>query len=219
MSFNPYEVLGVSSDASAKVIKAAYRSRSRDTHPDTGGDEEQFHKVKEAFDILSDPARRRRFDETGKTRVSSCTPQAIQDYLAGLMTVVITAKRPDGTRDDPTRENIRDKTVLSIAQARNEAKNNRFEVQRMIERTTRLLERFKPQAEFDPVGNALRVEKDKLQSQMDQMDDLMEMMDEAIKTLKTYEYEVGPGPEGQHSPGLTLRLQRISSGTTTLWNG
>ena len=31
MSFNPYEVLGVSSDASAKVIKAAYRSRSRET--------------------------------------------------------------------------------------------------------------------------------------------------------------------------------------------
>lgn len=139
----------------------------------------------------------------------------MEEYLAGLMVIVVTAKRPDGTRDDPTRENIRDKLLLSIRQARNEAKNNRFEVQRMIERTQRLLERFKPQEDFDPVGNSLRREKDKLQSEMGRIDDLMEMMDEATRVLKTYKYEMGPGPEGQHSPGPTLRLARNS--TTPLW--
>lgn len=219
MSFNPYGVLGVSRDASEKTIKAAYRARSRETHPDTGGNEEQFRLVKESYDILMDPARRLRFDETGKTSPSPCTQEAVRDYLFGLMRVVITAKRPDGTRDDPTRENIKEKMRLSIAQARNEAKNNRFEVQRMIERTARLLERFQPQEEFDPIGDGLRLERRSLQSEMDRFDDLIEMMDEATRVLKTYKYEVGPGPEGQHSPGPTLRLQRNLGGTTTLWEG
>lgn len=212
---NPYEVLGVAKGASADTIKRAYRSRARTAHPDSGGTEEEMIRVSEAYHILSDPDRRKRYDATGKTKPSPCTPEAVEEYLVGLMVIVVTAKRPDGTRDDPTRENIRDKLLLSIRQARNEAKNNRFEVQRMIERTQRLLERFKPQEDFDPVGNSLRREKDKLQSEMDRIDDLMEMMDEATKVLKTYKYEMGPGPEGQHSPGPTLRLARNS--TTPLW--
>lgn len=53
MSFNPYEVLGVSSDASAKVIKAAYRSRSRETHPDTGGTAQSGTHPPPAADLVN----------------------------------------------------------------------------------------------------------------------------------------------------------------------
>jgi hypothetical protein len=63
--FNPYEVLGIPRDADASTIKAAYRRRSMETHPDRGGPEAEFLDVVRAFQILSDAELRRRFDNTG----------------------------------------------------------------------------------------------------------------------------------------------------------
>ncbi|MGW0177254.1 molecular chaperone DnaJ [Rhodococcus sp. NPDC003322] len=63
-----YKDLGVSSDASADEIKKAYRKLARDLHPDANpGDtaaEERFKAVSEANAVLSDPAKRKEYDET-----------------------------------------------------------------------------------------------------------------------------------------------------------
>src|SRR5690242_13220082 len=62
-----YKELGVSSDASADEIKRAYRKLARDLHPDTNSDPsaaERFKAVSEAHSVLSDPAKRKEYDET-----------------------------------------------------------------------------------------------------------------------------------------------------------
>jgi molecular chaperone DnaJ len=62
-----YAELGVSSDASADEIKKAYRKLARDNHPDANpGDEnaeQKFKAVSEAHSVLSDPEKRRQYDE------------------------------------------------------------------------------------------------------------------------------------------------------------
>lgn len=63
--FDPYDVLGVTRDASAAVIKTAYRDRARLNHPDRGGDAEAFIATVKAFGLLSDPDARRLYDEAG----------------------------------------------------------------------------------------------------------------------------------------------------------
>ncbi|MFP5310219.1 MAG: molecular chaperone DnaJ [Actinomycetes bacterium] len=60
-----YDLLGVSPDASADEIKRAYRRRARESHPDAGGDEEVFKQVTHAYQVLSDPERRSRYDRFG----------------------------------------------------------------------------------------------------------------------------------------------------------
>lgn len=72
---SPYEVLGVGEKSDGETIKRAYRKRSRETHPDRGGSSEQFREVSTAFVLLSDPERRRRYDETGDESKSRDTWQ------------------------------------------------------------------------------------------------------------------------------------------------
>ncbi|RLC65751.1 MAG: J domain-containing protein [Chloroflexi bacterium] len=64
-----YKILGVSRDASEKEIKRAYRKLARQFHPDVNpGDkraEERFKEINEAYEVLSDPDKRHKYDQLG----------------------------------------------------------------------------------------------------------------------------------------------------------
>lgn len=60
-----YELLGVARDASEDDLKRAYRRQARAHHPDAGGDEETFKRITHAYQVLSDPQRRARYDRFG----------------------------------------------------------------------------------------------------------------------------------------------------------
>ncbi len=62
-----YKILGVSPDASEKEIKSAFRRLARQYHPDMNPNdpqaEERFKEINEAYEVLSDPEKRRKYDE------------------------------------------------------------------------------------------------------------------------------------------------------------
>jgi molecular chaperone DnaJ len=66
---DPYAALGVDPKASDEQIKKAYRKLAREYHPDKNpGDtraEERFKEIQEAYDVLSDPDKRKQFDSGG----------------------------------------------------------------------------------------------------------------------------------------------------------
>jgi molecular chaperone DnaJ len=60
-----YELLDIPRDAGEDEVKRAYRRKAREHHPDAGGDEEAFKAVTHAYQVLSDPSKRARYDRFG----------------------------------------------------------------------------------------------------------------------------------------------------------
>ena len=95
MTKNYYTILGVTPDASTEEIRAAYRRRAKEHHPDRrGGNSEAFLELREAYSVLSDPEQRAAYDNhlremrrrtaaaTAKTR-RRWHPGATPEPLAG----------------------------------------------------------------------------------------------------------------------------------------
>ncbi len=81
-----YALLGVPRDASQDQIKRAYRRRARELHPDAGGDADAFKQVTHAYEVLSDPERRGRYDRFGDdaTRTATSDPFGFGGGFGGL---------------------------------------------------------------------------------------------------------------------------------------
>lgn len=65
-----YDILGVPRTATAEEIRSAFRKKAREYHPDVAKDKiqgaEKFKEVNEAYEVLSDPAKRAKYDQMGR---------------------------------------------------------------------------------------------------------------------------------------------------------
>lgn len=104
---NHYEALGVEPAADEVEIREAWRACARRHHTDRGGDGEKFRRAREAYEVLGDPERRRRYDEElrtgrapGPTTAPAPAPRQsdLEADLADLLGRPPTARQSAGAR-------------------------------------------------------------------------------------------------------------------------
>jgi molecular chaperone DnaJ len=126
-----YKTLGVDRKASQDEIKKAYRKLARQYHPDTNKDagaEERFKQISEAYDVLGDPEKRKKYDRGGGV-FSGTNPfggaagggaagadfGSFSDILSGIFNTAGGA-RGGGVRTKPAAERGRDlETTVSLS--------------------------------------------------------------------------------------------------------
>lgn len=96
-----YSVIGVSKDATPEQLKKAYWNKARELHPDReSGDTAKMQELTQAYEVLSDPERRKLYDATGK--VENQSKESLIDEL--LVEIFILALK--GADDDIKYEDI-----------------------------------------------------------------------------------------------------------------
>ena len=83
MARDYYEILGVARNADSDELKRAYRRLARKYHPDVNkeeGAEERFKEINRAYEVLSEPETRARYDRFGEAGVSGAGAAGYQDF-------------------------------------------------------------------------------------------------------------------------------------------
>ncbi|MGN0404673.1 MAG: DnaJ domain-containing protein [Bariatricus sp.] len=87
MISDPYRVLGVSRDATKEEIKAAYRKKAKECHPDLHPDDpnatEKMNEINEAYDMLSNPEKYKHREQTQSTYNNTSQQQTYRQSYYG----------------------------------------------------------------------------------------------------------------------------------------
>nr|CAD6411399.1 molecular chaperone DnaJ [Rhizobium sp. Q54] len=182
---DPYDTLGVARDADTAQIKTAYRKRAKNAHPDTGGDADAFSRLKISFEILSDPVRRKVFDETGYDPTLADTKD-LEGLLVleGLINDFILDEREPGSFDPVAamRRKLTDKIV-----------NVRFhilELERHRARIRNHLDRIGKRPETDFLGSMMRARSDSITDAITKAEAQIATIEQAYQMLEGYSYEI-----------------------------
>lgn len=192
-----YETLGVPKDASPEDIKRAFRKQSSQHHPDKpGGSDEAMAKVNAAYAVLSDPARRLGYDQTGRDPAEGPTLDDIAEHALQTLIQQILEDSPKGDLVKHLEQHI----TKSIEQLQAQVKKH----ERAIARLTKQLDRVvRKSAGRTSLFNAV-LEKQIKQARdfIEEADRLMEVSQRSLEILRDHEDtkpEVEPQVVSKHA--------------------
>lgn len=210
MTDNPYDVLGVPTDASPDEIKAQYRKKARRAHPDLGGDQEEMTALSIAYGILSDPKKRAKFDRTGSAGGELQLRKEAVDQICRRFQQMMERVGPDIIYEDiPARlaEQFKSDIQAEKAQICEAKKQSRF--------WFKMAKRWKRKRTMPPIFEQMMENSGRAaEAVKGTSEENIEILNEALKILKAYTFIPEEGRPLRSAYDLTS-----SSLSSTLFGG
>jgi DnaJ-class molecular chaperone len=185
-----YEDLAVDKDAPPETIKKAFRKKAKETHPDKGGDPEQFKAVVRAYSILSDEEKRKRYNN-GENPDILDQPDIQQQQVLNMIFTLLNSVVEDPNFDfihynlfDILRENLKANRQNSKTE-KNKMKNN-------IQRFENILKRIKKKDKAEPFIQFVDQKIKDCNNAIIKIESHIKLCEEALNLVEGCEYESDP---------------------------
>lgn len=203
-----YDELGVSKEASTEDIKRAYRSRSKETHPDAGGDPAEFRALARAYGILSNQESRKRYDR-GETpdAIEAGDPDAeAVAIIKSLFIEIVTGS--DNPYASPLDE-IRKRIGAKQAQGRELIALQR----KLIARLEKAKAKLKAKGEENFLTPTLEQQIKIAEASISRVEHELRIGDRVKELVDGYEYEVEKRPPSPQVSGPMFTLEELQRRT------
>jgi curved DNA-binding protein CbpA len=174
-----YDTLGVPKSASQDEVRMAYRKKAQKSHPDKGGSEAEFRQIQCAYDILSDPERKARYDQTGETGQGPSLESQALSYVAALLPKILDSVL------DVSRLALIDKLKEMVNADAERMKANKRNGEAIIAKRRDALKRLSP----GPMAGMLESEIALIEQKLVQIDGQITMLDMALKIVSEHSYQ------------------------------
>lgn len=204
-----YKILGVKKGASRDEIRAAYRNKAKESHPDKGGDDKKFMEFAKAYKILVNSDSRDRYDETGAVEDVNVINRKANAMVSSIFENIIDEVGEEGAlKIDIVRKigNVLTKTLAGIV----------AEITAGVSRK-KAVEEIAKRIKHKDKNNLLSVSiRNRLDNQVNHLNILKERK-EITKTAKDifkgYVFKFDTVPEGTHRAWATFNTFTTSSVT------
>lgn len=198
---DPYAELGVDKDASEADIKAAFRKRAKETHPDrNGGSSDHFERVKSAHLVLADPERRKKYDETGDTgeRTQKTIHQRAMELVGSLIGAAIDSDK------DIEHTDILDDIARFIADNVKDYERQQKKLKATLKRAEKLAKKVKRKKGGENlVSRIAETHARTLRKNIEVVTEIIDVHARAKEILADYSYEFVPlEPTGWPTPPM-----------------
>lgn len=198
---NPYDTLGVEPSSTPKEIKAAYRKKAKQHHPDTPtGDRKKFEDANRAQLILLDPVRRKKFDDTGtidEQNPDNAQAMAVSLIVGWISAVVVQAS---ANSQDPCNTNLLEECRGYLRQQLASLKSQKIPIERAAKLMRKIEKRLQTKKQNAILRRALDAQVEAANIPLAQIDDKIRLHNDALKLLDDYGFDV----EKRAAPTSTL---------------
>lgn len=181
-----YDALGVKPDASQAEIKKAYRTKAKEAHPDQGGTREAFDRLLHAVNVLTDPDRRRHYDETGDDQGKVVIDFALAKALEFIS---LTLRGIIGKEKEPERIDIIGRLHENIRSKRADLGDDLKACDEFLRRAGKIVKRFKSKRGHNQIQRLLELEMASVENDKIALTAKLAEMDKAEEIVANHTFD------------------------------